>query len=60
MEPSVIVHKDGIFHGGRTKLAELLKEMGFSYSKIDDRCYYYEQPHIINERHAYLRRMMKN
>ena len=31
-----------LFHGKKTKLATLLKEMGFSYRKMDDRRYYYE------------------
>ena len=34
--------------------------MGFSYRKIDDRRYYYEQPQIIEQRHKYLRRIMQN
>ena len=42
------------------KLAELLKEMGFSYCKINNRKYYYEQPQIIEQRDKYLRNMMQN
>ena len=32
----------------------------FSYKKVDNRRHYYEQPRIIQQRHAYLRRMRKN
>ena len=36
---------DGLFNGKRTMLRLLLKELGFKYKKVDDRRYYYEQPH---------------
>ena len=49
-----------IFSGKRTKLRELLKDMGFNYWKQDNRRYYYEQPRIIEQRHTYLRRVMQN
>ena len=41
-------------------MAELLKEMGFAYRKQKNHKYYYEQPRIIEQRHAYLRKMMQN
>ena len=50
----------GLFSGKWTKLAELLKEMGFSYKKQDNRRYYYEQPRIIKQRHTYLCKIMHN
>jgi hypothetical protein len=34
--------------------------MGFLYKKMDNRRYYYEQPRIIEQRHAYLRRIKQN
>ena len=43
----------GLFSGKWMKLAELLKEMGFSYKK-------HEQPRIIEQRHTYLRKIMHN
>ena len=52
---------DGLFNGRRTKLLKLLKdELGFKYKKVDDRRYYYEQPHIIEQRRIYLSRMIQN
>ena len=51
---------EGLFSGKWTKLAELLKEMGFSYKKQDNRRYYYEQPRIIEQRHTYLCKIMHN
>ena len=32
----------------------VLKEMGFTYKKRDNKRYIYEQRHIIEQRHAYL------
>ena len=52
--------QDGIFNGKRTKLLQVLKELGFHYKKVDDRRFYYEQPAIVEQRHNYLRRMMQN
>ena len=46
-----IVREGQLFFGQRTKLAEILQEMGFHYKKINNRRYYYEQPHIIDQRH---------
>ena len=37
-----------------------MKDIGFKYKKIDDRRYYYEQPHIAEQRKTYLRRMKQN
>ena len=34
--------------------------MGFRYRKNNDKKCYYEQPRIVQQRHAYLRRMMQN
>ena len=55
-----IVREDQLFFGQQTKLAEILQEMGFHYKKINNRGYYYEQPHIIEQRHIYLCRMLQN
>ena len=30
------------------------------HKKVDGRCHYYKQPQIIEQRHTYLRQMMKN
>ena len=35
----------------------VLKEMGFTYKKRDNKRYVYEQRHIIEQRHAYLQTM---
>ena len=32
----------------------------YRHKRVDDRCHYYEQPHIIEQRHTYLRQMVKN
>ena len=32
----------------------------YSYKKVDNRRHYYEQPRIIEQRHSYLQRMMRN
>ena len=32
----------------------------YRYRRVNDRCHYYEQLHIIEQRHAYLHQMMKN
>jgi hypothetical protein len=39
----VLQAKD-LFAGGRSKLAEVLKEMGFVYWNIENRKHYYKQP----------------
>ena len=54
------VRDDGLFNGKRTMLRLLLKELGFKYKKVDDRRYYYEQPHIIEQRRSYLCKMRQN
>ena len=37
----------------------LLKDLGYKY-KIDDRRYYYEQAHVIEQRWSYLCKMRQN
>ena len=32
----------------------------YRYKKVDNRRHYYEQPRIIEQRHSYLQRMMRN
>ena len=32
----------------------------YRHKRVDDKCHYYEQPRIIEQRHAYLRRMRTN
>ena len=54
------LRKDGTFKGKRTLLQRLMREMGFKYKRVDDRRYYYEQPHIIDQRRHYLCKMMQN
>ena len=43
-----------LFKGGKSTLHKLLREMGFRYRKHENRRYIYEQPDIIQQRHAYL------
>lgn len=49
-----------MFKGEKTSLNRVLKEMSFRYKKINNKRHYYEQPHIIEQHHKYLRRMRKN
>ena len=49
-----------LFKGGKSTLHKLLREMGFRYRKHENRRYIYEQPDIIQQRHAYLRAMKAN
>ena len=51
---------NGLFNGRKTSLRQLLHDIGFKYKKVDDRRYYYEQPHIIEQRKTYLRKMRQN
>ena len=44
-----------LFGGGRSTLHQLHKEMGFRYCKHENKRYIYEQPHIIEQQHAYPR-----
>ena len=44
-----MVQDDGIFNRGKTLLKRLLHDIGFKYKKVDDRQYYYEQPHIMRQ-----------
>ena len=32
----------------------------YKHNRVDDRCHYYEQPHIIEQRHAYFRQTINN
>ena len=36
---------------------EIIKKIGFRYKKVNDKCYVYEQPRIIQQRDQFLRRM---
>ena len=49
-----------LFAGGRSTLHQVLREMGFRYRKHENKRYIYEQPHIIEQRHTYLRAMRAN
>ena len=49
-----------LFCGSKSTLHQLLKEMGFRYRKHENKRYIYEQPHITEQRHAYLRAMRAN
>jgi hypothetical protein len=49
-----------LFTGHRTALWKLLRKIEFTYRKVNDKRYLYEQPRIIEWRHKYLRRMRKN
>ena len=51
------VKEKEIFRGGRSTLYKLLREMGFKYRQHENKRYIYEQPHIIQQRHSYLRTM---
>ena len=39
-----VVREDQLFFGQRTKLTEVLKQMGFHHKKVNNMRYYYEQP----------------
>ena len=49
-----------LFHGRKTSLQRLMKEIGFGYKRVNNKRHYYEQPRIIEQRHSYLRRMRRN
>ena len=55
-----ILREKGLFCGHRTTLWKLLRRIGFTYKKVQNKMYVYEQPRIIECRHKYLRRMGKN
>ena len=55
-----LLKERGLFSAGRTSLWKLLHKIGFSYRKINDKRYVYEQHRIINWRHKYLRRLRRN
>lgn len=44
-----------LFHGGKSTLHKLLRDMGFRYRKHNNKRYIYEQPKITEQRHEYLR-----
>ena len=50
----------GLFHGKKTSLFRLMREMGFAYRHVNNKRNYYEQPRIIEQRHSYLQRMRRN
>ena len=50
----------GLFRGKKTSLHRLMREMGFGYRRVNNKCNYYEQPRIIEQRHSYLWRMRRN
>ena len=52
--------RNGLFGGKKTSLHRLLKEMGFSYKRVNNKRHYYEQPRIVEQRHYYLERMRRN
>ena len=49
-----------LFKGGRIALWKLFRKITFRYKKVNDKRYVYEQPHIIQQRHQFLRRMRRN
>ena len=51
------VKEKGLFGGERATVWRILRKMGFKHKKVNDKRYIYEQPSIIYQRHAYLRRM---
>ena len=55
-----VLREKGLFRGHRTTLWKLLRRIGFTYKKVQDKRYVYEQPRIIEWRHKYLRRMRKS
>ena len=55
-----VLREKGLFRGHSTTLWKLLRRIGFTYKKVQDKRYVYEQPRIIEWRHKYLRRMRKN
>ena len=54
------LREKGLFHWHRTTLWKLLRRIRFTYKRVQDKRYVYEQPRIIEWRHKYLRRMRKN
>ena len=54
------VKEKGLFGGECATLWRILCKMGFKHKKVNDKRYIYEQPSIIYQRHAYLRRMRVN
>ena len=51
--------KKGLFGGEHATLWRILRKMGFTHKKVNDKRYIYEQPSIICT-HTYLRRMRVN
>ena len=50
---------DGVFGGSRFGLWKVLRELGFSYKKRDNKQYIYEQCNILEQRHTYLQTIRK-
>ena len=50
----------GMFQGKRTSLLQLMREISFGYSHVNNKRNFYEQSSIIEERHYFLRRMRRN
>ena len=51
--------EDSAFPGGRFCLRRILKEMGFTYKKQDNKLYVYEQRNILEQRHTYLQTVLQ-
>lgn len=47
------------FPGGRYCMWRVLRDMGFTYKKRDNKKYVYEQPNILEQRHTYLRNIRR-
>ena len=55
------IRKRGIeFHGSRTSLWKVVKELGFKYKKMNNRLVLLEKPDIVAWRIRFLRRMHEN
>ena len=50
----------GLFRGKRTSLHCLIKEIGFGYKQVSNKCPYYAQPRIVERCHTYLQQMRRN
>uniref|UniRef100_A0A1X7VIQ7 Tc1-like transposase DDE domain-containing protein n=1 Tax=Amphimedon queenslandica TaxID=400682 RepID=A0A1X7VIQ7_AMPQE len=55
-----IKEDDSTFNEGKTLLKRLLHDIGLKYRMVDNRHYYYEQPHIIKQRKSYLCKIRQN
>ena len=54
------VKEKRLFGGERATVWRILRKVGFKHKKVNNKRYIYEQPSIIYQRHAYLRRMRVN